>query len=205
MPAPVRFDSPSPNGSALARTDDAADPTVENGHVAEPIELPDTYRVTGVTLAALAAVTGLVAIALGTWAFVMSVREQDSVDVVRTAPIYGAAQAISLLSKPSTERLTLAGSEGRATLAVGAGGRGILVLDGLGIAPVGTSYHAWVVDPKKRPLENVLAGTFTGVETIVPLTARVPPGWILGVTVERADGVSAPTRAFRLGVQRPTG
>lgn len=203
-PVPLRFDThTSQNGGALAPAGDSeARSAEENGRAFDPIELPRTYRVSGVTLAALAAVTGVVAIALGTWAFVASIREEPA-EVVRTAPIYGAAQAISLLAKPSTQRIPLEGSEGSAILAVAAGGQSVLVLDGLGLAPEGTAYHAWVVNPKRRPVEHLPAGTFTGVETLVPLTARVPPDWILGVTIERAGGVSAPTRAFRLGARRP--
>jgi anti-sigma-K factor RskA len=169
----------------------------------EAIELPEPHRLSGVTLAALAAATGVAAIALGTWAFVTSVREQDEPQVTRSAPIYGAAQAISLLSKSSTERIPLAGSHGRAVLAVGAGGRGVLVLDGLPIAPAGRSYQAWVVDPKVRPLDHLSAAVFTGGETVVPLTQPVPKGWVVGVTVEREGGVVAPTKQFRLGAERP--
>lgn len=174
-------------------------------HPVEPIELPAPHRVSGITLASLAAVVGLAAIALGTWAFASSVRDRDTVEVLRTAPVYGAAQAISLLSKPSTQRITLRGSDGAVTLAVAAGGRGVLVLDGLSIAPVGLTYQAWVVEPKKGKREQVAAGTFTGVETIVPLTARIPPGWFVGVTVEKAGGSDSPSRAFRFVAERPAG
>ena len=83
------------------------------------------------------------------------------------------------------------------------GESGVLVLDGLGIVPAGRSYQAWVVDPGKLPLQHESAAVFTGVETIVPLAQPVPRGWVLGVTVEREGGVSAPTRQFRIGVQRP--
>lgn len=183
--------------------DTSAELAAETAQGFDPIELPAQPRLSGTTLAAIAAVTGIVAIALGMWAFVSSVREPDSVEVVQTAPIYRAAQAIALLSKPSTERIPLAGSGGGAILAVGESGRSVLVLDGLGLAPVGRSYQAWVVDPKKRPREYVSAGTFTGVETIVPLTARVPRGWVLGVTIEKSGGASAPTQAFRIGARRP--
>jgi hypothetical protein len=130
------------------------------------------------------------------------VREPDTVEVVRTAPIAGSAQTISLLSKPSTQRLPLRNSAGALTLAVGAGGRGVLVLDGLPIAPVGLMYQAWVLDPSKRPHRPVAAAAFTGVETVVPLSARVPPGWFLGVTAEKTTGESKPSQGYRFGVQR---
>jgi hypothetical protein len=201
-PVPVRFDPPaSSNGS---QTSAAAEPS-DREQLFEPIELPESHRLSGVTLAALAAATGIAAIALGTWAFVTSVRAEDEPEVTRSAPIYGAAQAISLLSKPSTERFALEGSQGSAVLAVGARGRGVLVLDGLQLAPAGRSYQAWVVDPKVRPLEHMSAAVFTGVETVVPLAQPVPEGWVVGVTVEREGGVVAPTRPFRLGAERPVG
>jgi hypothetical protein len=203
-PVPVRFEPHAPqNGNGTAPTPDGGD-TGDGVHLFDPIELPEPHRISGVTMAALAAVAGVAAIALGTWAFVSSVRAQDDgAEVVRSTPIYGAAQAISLLSRPGTERIRLAGSRGSAVLAIGARGRGVLVLDGLGIAPAGKSYQAWIVDPNTRPLEHQSAAVFTGVETIVPLAEAVPRGWVLGVTVEQEGGVSAPTQAFRIGAQRP--
>jgi Anti-sigma-K factor rskA len=199
-PVPVRFDPPaSHNGNHAPSNGEPSD----RDQLFDPIELPEPHRLSGVTLAALAAVVGVAAIALGMWAFVSSVRAQDDPEVVRSAPIYGAAQAISLLSKRSTERIPLEGSQGSAVLAVGARGRGVLVLDGLPVAPAGRSYQAWVVDPKVRPLEHMSAAVFTGVETIVPLAQPVPEGWVVGVTVEEEGGVVAPTRQFRIGAERP--
>jgi hypothetical protein len=196
----------STNGnSVVPKEAPPAEAVAEQAHAVDAIDLPSPHRVSGVTLAALATAAGVAAIVLGTWAFVSSVRDEGSgsVQVVRTAPVYGAAQAISLLSKPSTQRLPLRGSQRTVTLAVGAGGRGVLVLDGLAIAPLGLTYQAWVLDPAKRPLEHIPAAIFTGVETIVPLSARVPPGWFLGVSAEKSGGVEKPTHAFRFGAQRP--
>jgi hypothetical protein len=211
-PVPVRIDRGSTNGNSLATQGEKAqgaeterergERESERERVFEQLELPESHRLSGATLGALAAVIGLAAIALGSWAFATSVRDGNTVEIVRPAPINGAAQAISLLSKPDTQRIPLQGSRGTVILAVSPAGRGLLVLDGLGIAPLGMTYQAWVVDPQKRPLEHESAGVFTGVETIVPLSAAVPPGWVLGVTVERTGGVDAPTQAFRLGAQR---
>jgi hypothetical protein len=199
-PVPVAFDPPaSPNGSQALSAGEPPD----REQLFEPIELPQRYRLSGVTLAALAAVAGIAAIALGMWAFVTSVRAQDDPPVVRAAPIDGAAQAISLLSKRSTDRIPLEGSHGSAVLAVGARGRGVLVLDGFPIAPAGRSYEAWVVDPKVRPLEHLSAAVFTGVERIVPLAQPVPEGWVVGVTLEQEGGVGAPTRELRVRAERP--
>jgi hypothetical protein len=167
----------------------------------DPVELPPPDRLSGATLATLAAVAGMAAIALGTWAFVSSVREQDAPQIVRP-PISEAAQAISLLSKPTTVRLPFAGSDGAVVLAVGSNGRGMLVLDGLGVAPVGRTYQAWVVaaGPGGAPLSAAL---FTGVETVVPLTARIEPGSAVGISIEKAGGAPAPTRTLTLLAQRP--
>jgi Anti-sigma-K factor rskA len=196
MPAPARVDTErSGHGLTLAPPARAVERELDR------FELPPPDRVSGATLAALAALAGMAAIALGLWAFVMSVREDGPTQVFR-APISEAAQAISLLSKPTTVRVPLAGAEDRAILAVASNGRGMIVLDGLGLAPVGRTYQAWVVSPRARsaPLP---AATFSGVETVVPLTARVEPGSLVGLTLERPGGVSEPTSALELTARRP--
>jgi hypothetical protein len=189
-----------PSSSASALTLAAAAAPVEREWHAEPFELPPPKRLSGATLAALGAAAGLAAIALGLWAFVSSVRDDGSVQVVR--PVAETAQAISLLSKPTTVRVPLEGALGSATLAVAANGRALLVVDGLSTAPVGRTYQAWVIRPKpgSRPLSAAL---FTGVESVVPLTARVEPGATVGVTIEKPGGSPAPTKAVRLVVIRP--
>jgi hypothetical protein len=143
----------------------------------------------------------MVAIALGTWAFASEVTREDAPQIVRP-PISEAAQAISLLSKPTTVRLPFAGSDGSVVLAVGSNGRGLLVLDGLGIAPVGRTYQAWVVTPGSATAP-ISAAVFTGVETVVSLTARVQPGSAVGISIEKAAGATAPTRTLTLLAQRP--
>ncbi len=200
---PARFDrAPSEAGPPLSVAT-AAEGTGDREIVFEPIELPRTHRLSGVTIAALAAVAGVAAIALGMWAFVSSVRAQDDAEIVRSAPIDGAARALSLLSRRSSERIPLAGTKGSVVLGVGTRGRGVLVLDGLAIAPAGRSYQAWVVDPGKRPVEHVSAAVFSGVETVVPLAQRVPRGWVVGLTVEQEGGVQAPTQRLRFAGRRP--
>ena len=164
----------------------------------DSVELP-RQRISGGTLAALAALAGVAAIGLGLWAFVSSVRSEDSGATAHAIPVDGAAQALSLLSKRSTKRLPLEGTGGRITLALAARGRGVLVLDGLGIAPIGMSYQAWVVKPKTRA---VSAAVFSGNETVVPLKAAVVRGSMLGVTLERMGGVPAPTKTLRLVARR---
>jgi hypothetical protein len=100
-------------------------------------------------------------------------------------------------------RLPLAGSDGHVVLAVGSNGRGMLVIDGLGVAPVGRTYQAWVVAPRPRGGAPLSAGLFTGIETVVPLTARVAPGSAVGISIEKAGGADAPTRTLTLLAQRP--
>jgi hypothetical protein len=199
IPVPTRLD-PRRSASGLSLATPAA--PVERERDADFLELPSPDRLSGATLAALAAVAGMAAIALGLWAFVTSVRDHGSTEIVRP-PISEAAQAISLLSKPTTVRLPLAGADERAVLAVSSSGRGLLVLDGFGIAPVGRSYQAWVLPQRPRSIP-LTAALFTGVETVVPLTARVEPGAVVGITIERAGGASAPTKALTLTAQRPT-
>ena len=164
----------------------------------DSVELP-RQRLSGATLAAFAALAGAGAIGLGLWAFVATVRSEDSGVALQLSSSEGAAQAISLLSRPSTKRLPLEGTGGRIVLAVGPRGRGVLVLDGLGIAPIGMSYQAWVVKPKTRA---VSAAVFAGDETIVPLGAPVARGSILAVALERAGGAPAPTKTLRLVARR---
>jgi Anti-sigma-K factor rskA len=202
MPAPSRIDPArldekrTPNGGLTL-----ASPATPLEWDTTAFELPPPDRISGATLATLAALAGMAAIALGTWAFVMSLRDDGTTQIIRP-PISEAAQAISLLAHPGTVRLPLAGADGRAILAVADSGRGMLVLDGLGIAPVGRTYQAWVLNPEPQS-DPLQAAMFTGVETVVPLTARVQPGAIVGVTVERAGGAATPTRALELTAQRP--
>ena len=196
MPAPTRIE---PDRSASGLT--LAPPATTAERERDPFELPPSDRLSGATLATLAALAGMGAIALGLWAFVMSVWSDGPTEGLRP-PISEAAQAISLLSKPTTVRLPLAGADDRAILAVASNGRGMIVLDGLGLAPVGRTYQAWVLTPRRRstPLP---AAVFTGVETVVPLTARVVPGSVVGITVERPGGAIAPTSSLRLTAERP--
>ena len=198
MPAPTRVE-PDRSASGLTLAPPAI--LVDREREGDRFELPPRDTLSGATLATLAALAGMGAIALGLWAFVMSVRDDGPTQIVRP-PISEAAQAISLLSKPTTVRLPLAGAEDRAILAVASNGRGMLVLDGLGLAPVGRTYQAWVLTPRPRsiPLPGAI---FSGVETVVPLSARVEPGSVVGVTIERPGGAAAPTSALELTARRP--
>jgi len=199
MPVPTHGDTNGSSGLVMATPAAPVGP----GSGFDPFELPASpYRLSGATLATFAVLAGVAAIALGTWAFVSSVRDDGSAQIVPPSTS-DSAQAISLLSNPTTVRLPLTGSDGRTVLAVSSNGRGMLVLDGLGVAPVGRTYQAWVSTPRPKRSLPLSAAVFTGVETVVPLTARVHRGSLVGITVERPGGASAPTKEFRFTAQRP--
>ena len=168
-----------------------------------PVELPRKRRPSAATLAALAALLGVAAIALGTTALVSSLDSDDADEAVpQVTTVSEAERAISLLSKPSTTRMPVANSGGRIILAIGANGRGALILDGLGTPPAGKAYQAWVIKPKaKAPLSAAL---FAGIETIVPLSVSVKAGSVVAITIERAGGVPAPTQPPKLVAQPAT-
>ena len=201
-PVAIRVDS---NGSPYPVPDASA----HVAHVSNmaPIELPSARRLSAPVLAALAAVAGVAAIALATTALVKSLDSDDGIAVAaeRTATaesVPAAEQALSLLSKPSTQRLPIANSGGRVILAVGVTGRGVLVLDGLGLAPAGEAYQAWVIKPKAKAPAS--AAVFSGTEAIVPLSVAVKPGSVVAITIERAGGVEAPTQTPKLIAQPAT-
>ena len=171
---------------------EAAPATVRSRQLLGPVELPPRRGLSGATIAGLALAAGVAAIALGLWAFVTSVREEKPVFVPPTVPKTATDSTISLLSKPSTTRLPLEGSRGGIVLAVGGGGRALLVVDRLPPAPAGKSYEAWVLRP--RATVQVPAAVFSGRETVVPLSVPVRPGSILAITIERQGGAPAPTQ-----------
>ncbi|MBA3376963.1 MAG: anti-sigma factor [Gaiellaceae bacterium] len=198
LTAVTRSDS---NGSA--RTVVGAEPSVTRASTLGPVELPPNRRPSGTTLAVFAALLGVAAIALGTTALVASLDSDDTAEATSQATTVSEAdKAISLLSKPSTQRMPVANSGGRIILAIGADGRGVLVLDGLKAPPAGKAYQAWVIKPKaKAPLSAAL---FSGVETIVPLTVSVKAGSVVAITIERAGGMPAPTQTPTLVAEPAT-
>lgn len=187
---PRRFDG---NGSATAISEPTAGE--QPRLVAEPFALPPRKRLSGVTIAAFAALAGVGAIALGSWALVENIRSDDEA-AESAASTAQAEQLISLLSNPSTERIPVDGAAGRIILVVGTRGRGYLVLDGLGLAPTGKSYQAWVIKPNAKAPES--AGVFAGSELIVPLAVAVQPGAAVAITIERTGGAAAPTQTPKL-------
>jgi len=190
VPAPRRFDQ---NGVARVGFEPfGAEPTKVP---AEPVELPPSKRLSGPTIATLAALAGLSAILLGSWAFAASVLSDDE----PTALSAQSSRVIALLSRPSTQRVSVGGSAGRMILAVGSGGRGYLVLDGLAPAPAGKSYQAWVGPPAVKTPAS--AAVFSGTELLVPLSVAIRPGVAVAITIERAGGAQAPSKAPKLVAQ----
>ena len=93
---------------------------------------------------------GVAAIALGTAALVSSLDSDDATQAVALPPtVSDADRAISLLAN-RMKRMLIANWGRRIIFALGANGRGVLVLDGLGPAPAGRAYQAWVIKPNAK-------------------------------------------------------
>ena len=118
--------------------------------------------------AAFAAAACAAAVGLGVWAVSLSHR------------LDARPQAVQLV-----------GAQGR--LVVTPSGEGTLVVSGLRPAPTGKTYEAWVI----RGGQATPAGTFHGGSgrTAVALTAPIPDGAVVGVTLERAPSASQPSQA----------
>jgi anti-sigma-K factor RskA len=166
-----------------------------------PVAIPAKRRPSGATLAGLAAVAGLGAIALGAWGVATTVSSDSDNGAVQTVTaVEGVQQVISLASKPTTARIPLQGSAGRIILVVGARGYGVLVLDGFKRAPNGKTYQAWVIKPNVEAPTS--AAIFSGREVVVPLTTPVPQGAVVAITIEKAGGVPAPTQTPKILAKR---
>lgn len=103
-----------------------------------------------------------------------------------------AARAVQVLADPTASTRALRGANG--VVGVDAQRYAVIVFRRLARAPKGKTYEAWVMQAGNAPIP---AGTFAGGEamTVVRLRVRVPRGAVVGATVERAGGVSAPTVA----------
>jgi anti-sigma-K factor RskA len=152
----------------------------ENGKV---IQFPRRRWVFPATLAAAAA-AAVAAIAVGVWATSLS----RDLDRERSAK-ENYAQALQLLGSSGAEVTQLADAEGG--LLVAPNGEAALVVCGLGPAPEGRTYEAWVIEGE-TPLP---AGLFRGGSGCPPvlLERNVPPGSTVAVTLERAGGAPRPT------------
>jgi anti-sigma factor RsiW len=136
-------------------------------------------------LAGVAAVAAAAAIGIGIWAAIL---QGDLSDTRGALAEQRAAAAV--LADPLARRSTVSGAEG--TLVVASDRRAVLALRGIEPAPRGKAYEVWVIRGRTpRP-----AGLFSSAGLVL-LERRVPPGAIVGVTVEEAGGVDAPTEQPR--------
>jgi hypothetical protein len=184
-PEPVKAGSEAqPSPIDLGRVDWAA--------AAKP---PKGRRLSGATLAALGALTGAAAIALGAWSIASSVSD-DNESSQPPAALQNVQQVVSLIAKPATSTIPLQGSGRRIILVVGARGYGVLVLNNVNPPPSGKTYQAWVIRPDVKAPQP--AGLFKGGTGVITLTKPVPPGGIVAITVEPAGGSPAPTQQPKL-------
>jgi anti-sigma-K factor RskA len=126
------------------------------------------------------AVAACVAVALAVWAVSLSRSLSDERDARADL-----SRALTVLADPQATRAEVAGAAG--TVAVDRSGRGVLVVRGLGAAPAGKTYEAWVITKAGARAAGLFRGG--GSTTVVPLAA-VPPGAVIAATVERAGGVA---------------
>jgi hypothetical protein len=158
------------------------------------VEVPRGRRPSPTTIAVVATLAGIGALALGT-AAVFTARDSGTTTVVTTttpALTAGAEpQAIALLAKPSTQRIVFSRSGGRLVLAVGSGGRAAILIRGLERAAPGKSYVAWVIAPGARPVRGA---RFVGTERAVFLSLRLRPKTSIVVSTERPVGGTSARR-----------
>ena len=162
-----------------------------------PLEVEPPRKPSWPTLAALAIATGVAAVGLGVWAVVSEVRSGPEA----TPALPGVERALAVLADARAERYPLQRSVGRIVLVVDRRDRAVLTLDGLGRAPAGSRYHAWLVAPGSAA--PVAVAMFDASSPVVPLAQRVLPGARVAVTLEPATSAARPSRTLRLVALRP--
>jgi Anti-sigma-K factor rskA, C-terminal len=161
-----------------------------------PLVLAPPRKPTWPTLAALAIASGLAAGGLGAWVVLAETRSGEE----PVAPSPSVEWSLGVLAESDAARYPLSNSVGRIALVAAPDGRAVLALNGLGRAPEGSTYQAWVVPAgSATPLE---AGTFDGSERVVPLARRVERNGRVAVTLEPAAGSVRPSRPLRLTAVR---
>jgi anti-sigma-K factor RskA len=116
-------------------------------------------------VAAVAAVAACAAIGFGVWAAELNSRDHG----LRTIPLAGAAGSV----------------------VVSDDGSAALVVAGMRPAPAGKTWEAWVLKGDRAYPAGIFHGG--GATTVVRLGQRLSSGARVGVTLERAGGVKAPT------------
>jgi hypothetical protein len=166
------------------------------------VDVPQQRRLTPVVLVVLGVVAGIAAMVLGAAAVVSAGRSAEApagnatpVSVPPTeAPRVATVESrvLALLAKPSTERIAFRGAPG-VVLAVGSGGRAAILVRGLGRAPAGKQYRAWIVVQGTAP---ALAARLSGAEPAVFLTRRVGP--YASVVISTGRPVAGPPSRNRI-------
>jgi hypothetical protein len=161
-----------------------------------PLVLAPPRKPTWPTLAALAIASGLAAVGLGAWVVLAEIRSGEEPAALPPSVEW----SLGVLAESDAARYPLANSVGRIALVAARDGRAVLALDGLGPAPEGATYQAWIVPPgSATPLE---AGTFDGSQRVVPLARRVQRNGRVAVTLEPVPGSERPSHPLRLTAVR---
>jgi hypothetical protein len=157
-------------------------------------DVPTTRWPSPLILAVLGVVAGIAAMVLGAAAVISasgasrtsSERAAGATSVPSRSTVAGTERRVlTLLAKPSTERIVFRGSRGL-VLAVGSGGRAAILIRGLERAAPGRPYAAWIVTPGAVP---VRAARFVGTERAVFLSTRLRPKQRVIVSSDRPVGV----------------
>jgi anti-sigma-K factor RskA len=132
-----------------------------------------------------AAVAACAALAFGLWVASLS-RSLDRERDARRAQ----ERALTLLAEPGSREAALRGANG--VLVRQSSGEAALIVSRLASAPNGKAYEAWVIPSGARPQR---AGLFRGGDrlTVVRLERPLPARAQVVVTIERKNGVDAPT------------
>ena len=148
------------------------------------VSLESRRRRVAPALAAVAAVAAVVALGIGLWASNLA----GELDETRSA-LERERAAAAIVADSDSRTVDLAAGTGR--LVVAEDGRAALVLSGLGPAPSGQTYQAWIIEGDNP----IPAGIFPGEEGIdvVLVDGDVAPGEIVAVTVEQAGGAETPS------------
>lgn len=187
---------PGVNVVPLRRPLDNGDPTAALETPFVPVEVPRARRPGWPTLAALAIVTGLLAVGLGAW----SVYAESS-STPSSGEDAAVERSLAVLADSTAVRYPLRGSVGRVALVVTDRGDAVIALDGLGPAPAGRTYRVWVI--ARGSATPVADAAFDGSSPVVALERRLPSGTRVAVTLEHPDRTLAPSRPLRLSVVRP--
>lgn len=182
--AELAFDADAPAPPPALRSRVLAAAAAEQPTV---VELPRRRRWSFPVAVAAAFAAGCAALGLAFWAADLS----SQLDEERST-LHVAEEAVAALAEPATRRVPLEGATG-VLLVDDETGEGWLVVRDLERAPEGRTYEAWVIDGGRPVPAGLFAGG--GLGTVVPLTAPVPEGAVVAVTVERAGGAEQPTQA----------